>query len=147
MLLARRGQLGHALPCRCLCISSNALGRILGIDLGASTHEEVRAAYVQKALKTHPDHNRDVNAAEQMVHLQNSWREYLCKFRKSQLLSHHSGGFTEFGVGCSFDDNEEEAARRAALVEQASRGVMNQPTLSQGGREHYQGKDTCRAET
>ena len=38
-------------------------------------------------------------------------------------------GFTGFGVGCSFDDNEVERAERTWLTEQASRGVMNQSKL------------------
>jgi hypothetical protein len=132
MLLARRrlGQVQLPLqPCRCLCSSpSRKLEGLLGIDLKATTHEDIRAAYVQMALKTHPDHNAADDAAEQMAFLQRTWKAYLLSVRRSD-------GFTDFGIGCSFDDNEEEAAARAALVEQASRGVMNRPALSPSGLE------------
>ena len=115
---------------RCLCTSSRTeLESLLQVDLKASTQEEIRAAYMQMALKTHPDHNRADDAAEQMANLQRLWKEYLLSSRRGE-------GFTDFGIGCSFDDNEDEAAERAALVEQASRGLLDiRVALSPGKRE------------
>lgn len=88
---------------------------------------EVRAKYLQAALHTHPDHSANPDAGEKMAELQNAWIAYKSSLRSGKLLG---GGFTKFGVGCSFDDSEEERRDRAELMEMASRGVMNPRTLS-----------------
>lgn len=40
-----------------------------------------------------------------------------------------------FGVGCSWTDNDTEREERAAVMEQAARGITHRDTLEAGGGE------------
>lgn len=92
---------------------------------------EVRACYLEAALKLHPDHNRsDVNAAARMAELQEAWQRYKSVAAHGREESDGGPGFTEFGVGCSFDDSDAEREARVELMDQAARGVMNQSRIT-----------------
>lgn len=93
--------------------------------------EEVRRSYLREVLRVHPDNSSDPEATRRTIELQEAWEIY------RRRRSHHDGnvhsGFTQFGVGCSFDDSAEEQRIRAEVTEQASRGALNQrafPTAS-----------------
>ena len=101
---------------------------LLGLPPNA-TAEQVKRSYLQAVKETHPDHSTDPQASEQVMELNDAWDIY----RKQKWISRttaDSGSFTTFGVGCSFSDDPEEQRERAAVMEQASRGRINQRTLS-----------------
>ena len=118
--------------CRFLSSSvSKSLEALLGLKPGTTSREEVKALYLSAALKLHPDHNRtDVKAAEKMAELQEAWQRYRQRLRHLPDGECDGPGFTEFGVGCSFDDSDVERDARMALMDQAARGVMNQAQIS-----------------
>ena len=93
-----------------------------------TSRANVRQAFVQKLLQVHPDHSSDSDAAARTARLKEAWDDYE---REHGLTPDEAGTFTTFGVGCSFDDSEEEQRQRAALQEQASHGRMNQRTIAE----------------
>jgi curved DNA-binding protein CbpA len=96
--------------------------------------ETVRTSYLQAALRTHPDNNcGDPEAARRMIELQEAWERYQKAKRRDHRSPHDEGGFTQFGVGCSFDDSLEEHIARSIIMEQASRGVLPRRALADAG--------------
>ena len=53
------------------------------------------------------------------LRLRRAYEEYLRRPRRGGGV-----GFIEFGVGCSFSDDDVERAARAAVMDEASRGVL-----------------------
>ena len=97
------------------------------LDLPANApRDHVRRAYLRALLSTHPDVNSSGDAAAKLMDLREAWERYC----RQPAGARDDGGFTAFGVGCGFDDSEEEQRARSELQEQASRGVMNQRVLS-----------------
>ena len=80
--------------------------------------EEVRLAYRAALLAAHPDRtgSRDTTM---FLRLRRAYEEYLRRPRRGGGV-----GFIEFGVGCSFSDDDVERAARAAVMDEASRGVL-----------------------
>ena len=109
--------------------------QVLGLAESAD-HEQIRAEYIRAALAKHPDVCRLPNAAAEFAELQRAWERHMVEFPASSPRAPSAGdigSFSDFGVGCSFSDTPEEQAERAALVEQAARGVMNSRRLTDGG--------------
>ena len=105
--------------------ASRLLLDILGLP-PETPHEQVRQAYLFAAMQTHPDQNDRADAADRMAELQAAWVAYR---QQTRLPTDGAHGFTDFGVGCSFDDSEEEQRQRSAVMDQASRGRINQRAL------------------
>ena len=107
------------------------------LGLPADTpRSEVRRRYLEAALRTHPDHCLDADAATRMATLQTAWESYRrSEARRRRTTSQTGGapaeGFATFGVGCSFADSEQESAERAEIITMASRGMMNPRPLSE----------------
>ena len=99
----------------------------MGIETSDTPRDEVRAAYVRAALQLHPDHNCDADAGQKMMELQDAWQRYKADCLRAD--SKIEGGFVDFGVGCSFADDDDERAARAEVVDAASRGYLHRPEL------------------
>mmetsp|Transcript_62074 Transcript_62074/g.72575 ORF Transcript_62074/g.72575 Transcript_62074/m.72575 type:complete len:288 (+) Transcript_62074:210-1073(+) len=87
-----------------------------------------------KSLKTGTSNMNNSNNHqhhEMVLELKNAWNEYkeiaeprekLTRYGKQVKPDTHSFDFTMFGVGCSFDDTQEERDLRTKIMDQASRG-------------------------
>ncbi len=100
--------------------ASRRLHRILNVATDTSP-AEVRRAFLALALTTHPDHNTRPDAERQMAELVGAWREYADEQRRR---GEHVPGFTAFGIGCSWTDDQLERAEREFVTDMASRGVL-----------------------
>ena len=99
------------------------------LELAPDTpREDLRRAYLAALLETHPDHSQSSNAVDRLILLREAWESYRAR---APAARDGDPGFTDFGVGCSFSDSEEEQRARAVLQEEASRGRMNQRGLSE----------------
>ena len=85
--------------------------------------------HLDTVLRIHPDRSNDPQAHQQLVALNDAWESYR-RQRGRAAVSSQADGFTEFGVGCSFADDDAERQKRTELMEQASKGRMNQRTLA-----------------
>ena len=109
-----------------------SIRQILGLADDAD-REQIRTEYLRAALAMHPDVCRKAGAAAEFAELQRAWEEHKAESPARSWRGSGTGdvgSFTDFGVGCSFSDTPEEQAERAALVEQAARGVMNPRRLT-----------------
>ena len=103
------------------------------LELPTSTpHEHVKRSYLSAILQTHPDRNNDPLAHDKFTALNSAWADYQQKteWRRTIRAESASGGFTGFGVGCSFADDAKERQQRKDLMDQASVGRINQRTLA-----------------
>ena len=103
------------------------------LDLPPSTpRDEVRKKYLDAVLRTHPDILRtdDPEAHRQLIALNNAWEGYRRLKWRGASAPDADGGFTDFGVGCSFDDSEAERQQRQHVMDEAAKGRMNQRTLA-----------------
>ena len=121
------------------------------------SYDDLRREYLKKLQVIHPD---KVNANAIDLHseytddgkgldplrskeelkkefqeLQSTWDRYE-ELTKSMMKVVHGDGaaanFTQFGVGCSFSDNEEERALRNEITDQACRGWFSSGLVSAG---------------
>lgn len=88
----------------------------------------------------HPKNNSDQlhskeDLKREFQELQSTWNRYE-ELSKSMMKVIQGDGatanFTKFGVGCSFDDNEEERALRNEITDQACRGWFTSALVSSG---------------
>lgn len=117
---------------RRLCADAGKLLKMLraGTTPEGSSFEEVRAQYLAMALRLHPDHHagQSDNRNSSFLELQAAWEAYTRAFKRAR----GTGGFTRYGVGCSFDDSALERAERELAVEAASRGdILRRPIPSE----------------
>jgi len=115
--------------------SSSCIFEHLGLPAD-TPRSEVRRRYLEAALRTHPDHCLDADAATRMAVLQTAWESYRRSDARRRRTTSQTGGapaegFATFGVGCSFADSEQESAERAEIITMASRGMMNPRPLSE----------------
>ena len=96
-------------------MSVSTLHRLLELPAEAGA-ETVKLAYQAAAKRLHPDSSVDGSTAA-FIELQAAWKKYTTAEPRRK-------GFTDFGVGCSFADTDEEKLDREAIVMQASCGVM-----------------------
>ena len=89
----------------------------------------MRKSYLDTVLRIHPDRSNDPQAHQQLAALNDAWESYR-RQRGRAAISSQADGFTEFGVGCSFADDDAERQKRTEVMEQASKGRMNQRTLA-----------------
>ena len=115
--------------------SSSCIFEHLGLPAD-TPRSEVRRRYLEAALRTHPDHCLDADAATRMAVLQTAWESYRRSDARRRRTASQTGGapaegFATFGVGCSFADSEQESAERAEIITMASRGMMNPRPLTE----------------
>lgn len=93
----------------------------------SSSTAQVRARYLEMVKDSHPDRCKDSMATARFCELQSLWEQYRSEnvYFAASVDFEDRGGFTDFGVGCSWTDNNDEKARRNEVMEQASRGIMN----------------------
>uniref|UniRef100_A0A7S2L331 J domain-containing protein n=1 Tax=Leptocylindrus danicus TaxID=163516 RepID=A0A7S2L331_9STRA len=108
-----------------------------GITKGASK-KELRAAYLQEITRIHPDRaqcsTEKADNHSKFILLRQAWEAYdkesAAKDRTVDADS--EGNFTDFGVGCSFSDSEEEREKRWAIMDQACKGWFPDGSLESG---------------
>ena len=105
--------------------SLTKLHRLLGLSASAS-RSDVRQSFLRAILATHPDQNRSAKANDQFQELFSEYKRYE---RTTSAAERGRDGFTTFGVGCSFSDDENERVEREAIMAMARRGVMNPRAL------------------
>mmetsp|Transcript_15527 Transcript_15527/g.39094 ORF Transcript_15527/g.39094 Transcript_15527/m.39094 type:complete len:283 (+) Transcript_15527:204-1052(+) len=130
------------------------------LDPSNYTYEDLRKEYLKRLQVIHPDKinansipvdrlqsesqenldNRDSprskdDLKKEFQELQNTWDRYE-ELSKSMMKVVQGDGatanFTQFGVGCSFSDNDEERALRNEITDQACRGWFSSGLVSSG---------------
>mmetsp|Transcript_17571 Transcript_17571/g.48523 ORF Transcript_17571/g.48523 Transcript_17571/m.48523 type:complete len:282 (+) Transcript_17571:303-1148(+) len=129
------------------------------LDFSIYSYKDLRQAYLKRLQVIHPDkfnskHSDDVhcerkdqsvqktgveetsveNLKKEFQELQSTWDRYE-ELSKSMMKVRGDGvaaNFTQFGVGCSFSDNEEESALRREITDQACRGWFSSGLVSSG---------------
>ena len=124
------------------------------------SYKDLRREYLKRVQVIHPDktnaHSIDINRRQfesrnnpehfdplrskeelkkEFQELQSTWDRYE-ELSKSMMKVVHGDGatsnFTQFGVGCSFSDSEEERALRTEITDQACRGWFTSGLVSSG---------------
>lgn len=116
-------------------------------------YSQLKTSYLETCMKLHPDTSSSTSAMnkEKFMEVQLAWKEYE-KMAKSMIRikkkNHNNSteengkqslesmpdfdqGFTLFGVGCSFSDNEYEKTLRNSIMNQACRGWFSLGELPQ----------------
>lgn len=134
-------------------------GRMDPRSLENYSYEDLRKEYLKRLQVIHPDkinanYSIDANRLSQQddadsldplrakedlkkefQELQSTWDRYE-ELSKSMMKVVHGDGatanFTQFGVGCSFSDNDEERALRTEITDQACRGWFSSGLVSSG---------------
>ncbi len=132
-------------------------GRTDPRSLESYSYEDLRKEYLKRLQVIHPDkinaNSIDANRLGQQdadildpirskedlkkefQELQSTWDRYE-ELSKSMMKVVHGDGatanFTQFGVGCSFSDNDEERALRTEITDQACRGWFSSGLVSSG---------------
>ena len=121
------------------------------LDHSIYTHAELKSAYLQRLQELHPDKRRNQilahkmennnnnmdEASQEFISLQEAWRRYeeFAKALTKVSNGSASANFTQFGVGCSFSDNEAERDRRSEITDQACRGWFSAGEIGVGGND------------
>ena len=118
------------------------------LDHSRYSYADLRSAYLEQIQRLHPDKvnarvastvdaNISSETKEAFVELREAWDRYeqIARTMKRTGKNYDSscGGFTKFGVGCSFSDNAEERDSRAKIMDQASRGWFSAGEISERG--------------
>ena len=85
----------------------------------------LRQKYLERAMATHPDRRSAESDVGSFVELQSAWEAY----ERAHPSGERSGGFTKFGVGCSWTDGTDERAEREEVTDAASRGETLRRTI------------------
>lgn len=127
------------------------------LDPSSYTYEDLRKEYLKRLQVIHPDkinaNSMDVDRLEserqenleaprskddlkkEFQELQSTWDRYE-ELSKSMMKVVQGDGatanFTQFGVGCSFSDNDEERALRNEITDQACRGWFSSGLVDSG---------------
>lgn len=135
------------------------------------SYDDLRREYLKKLQVIHPDkvnanaielHSENTNDGKgldplpskeelkkEFQELQSTWDRYE-ELTKSMMKVVHGDGaaanFTQFGVGCSFSDNEEERALRNEITDQACRGWFSSGLVSAGST-HDDNQDGTKQQT
>lgn len=137
--------------------------RIDSTILERYSYEDLRREYLKRLQVIHPD-KINANAMElqsenkvetldplrskeerkkEFQELQSTWDRYE-ELTKSMMKVVHGDGaaanFTQFGVGCSFSDSEEERALRTEITDQACRGWFSSGLVSAGSNDDAKSK-------
>lgn len=102
-----------------------------------ASKKELRAAYLKEISIVHPDRAQcSVKKAEyhsKFILLRQAWEAYDKESAtKDRTVEDAEGTFTEFGVGCSFSDSEEEKKKRWVIMDQACKGWFPDGSLESG---------------
>lgn len=110
------------------------------VDFSDHSYQDLRTEYLKKLHLIHPDkirnninkNNEDKIGDESMEKYKKEFRDLQSAWDKYNEVSKNmmkdtngnsmTANFTQFGVGCSFSDNEEERAHRNEITDQACRG-------------------------
>mmetsp|Transcript_13790 Transcript_13790/g.39617 ORF Transcript_13790/g.39617 Transcript_13790/m.39617 type:complete len:211 (-) Transcript_13790:20-652(-) len=105
------------------------------LDHTSYSFEELRAAFLKRVHEIHPDKARSTDTTgrthHEFVELQSAWAEYEKLAKMMTKVGSADANFTLFGVGCSFSDSPEEQRKRAAIMEEASRGWFTAGIISE----------------
>ena len=109
--------------------ASARLRKLLKLER-AATHDQIKAAYNQQIKRLHPDSvahlpNHLKPPTARFIQLQQAWET----FAKTKSCTRSEGDFTQFGVGCSFADTNEEKNARIRFMDQAALGQAPTPEL------------------